>query len=80
MILNIIYIPFSAEENLDKTCERYRESPWLYAEDTAQLKAEAVMREISEKDNVILIGADTVVTLDKQIYGKPKKYSHLNSP
>ena len=36
------------------------------------------MREISEKENVILIGADTVVTLDKQIYGKPKEY--LNSP
>ena len=39
--LNMIYFPFSAEENLDKTCERYRETPWLYAEDTAQLKAEA---------------------------------------
>ena len=37
----MIYFPFSAEENLDKTCERYRETPWLYAEDTAQLKAEA---------------------------------------
>jgi len=61
---------------LDKSCERYRETPWLYAEDTAQLKAEAVMREISEKENVILIGADTVVTLDKQIYGKPKDNQH----
>ena len=74
----MVYFPFSAEENLDKSCERYRETPWLYAEDTAQLKAEAVMREISEKENLILIGADTVVTLDKQIYGKPKEY--LNSP
>ena len=74
----MVYFPFSAEENLDKSCERYRETPWLYAEDTAQLKAEAVMREISEKENVILIGTDTVVTLDKQIYGKPKEY--LNSP
>ena len=37
----MIYFPFSAEENLDKSCERYRETPWLYAEDTAQLKAEA---------------------------------------
>jgi len=74
--MNIEIIPSQAEENLDKSCERYRETPWLYAEDTAQLKAEAVMREISEKENVILIGADTVVTLDKQIYGKPKDNQH----
>ena len=44
----------------------------------SQKNPNAVMREISEKENVILIGADTVVTLDKQIYGKPKEY--LNSP
>ena len=31
------------------SAEKYRETPWLYAEDTALLKAEAVMREISEK-------------------------------
>jgi len=48
--MNIEIIPSLAEENLDKTAERYRETPWLYAEDTALLKAEAVMREISEKD------------------------------
>ena len=29
-----------------------------------------------QKDNVILIGADTVVTLDKEIYGKPKNNQH----
>ena len=74
--MTIEIIPSKAEENLDKNLPKYREKPWLYAEDTAVLKAEAVMKEITEQDNVILIGADTVVTLDKVIYGKPKNDQH----
>lgn len=71
---NIEIKPSNADENLDRQDAKYKSKPWLYAEDTALLKAEAAMKAINadEKDKVILIGADTVVTFNNEIYGKPK--------
>ena len=47
--LEIEVIPSQAEENLDRTLQKYREKPWLYAQDTAQLKAKGVMEAELEK-------------------------------
>lgn len=57
--LPIEVIPSCAEENLDKKSPRYEGKPWLYAQDTALLKAQTVMKEIKEQEkDVILIGKD----------------------
>lgn len=48
------------------------ESPKVIAETNAFLKAKAVYESITNKDDIIVIGADTVVALNSVIYGKPK--------
>ena len=48
------------------------ESPKTIAEQNAYLKAKAVYDSLENKENVIVIGADTVVALGDTIYGKPK--------
>ena len=42
--MDIEAFPSMAEENLDRNLPKYKERPWLYAEDTAMIKAEAVMK------------------------------------
>lgn len=75
--LNFEVIPATCEENLDKSS--YRDCPWKYAEDTAELKACNVvsrlkdMRDGNNEKPTIVIGADTVVTHDNIIYEKPQK-------
>ena len=56
---------------------QYQEKPWLYPEDIAQLKAEDIVKQVLKNggDNdqpIIVIGCDTVVTLNNKFYGKPK--------
>lgn len=46
-------------------------APELYVEELAMLKAAASAKTIEKKKNCIVIGADTVVTLDGEILGKP---------
>ena len=77
-------IPSIAEENLDKNDVKYAgENVWKYAVDTARLKAEEVFNRLAKteasnkdthilKDKFMVIGSDTIVTYDNQIYGKPK--------
>lgn len=48
------------------------ESPKQIAEANAYLKAKAVYDSLENKENIIVIGADTVVALGDTIYGKPK--------
>ena len=48
------------------------ESPKTIAEQNAYLKAKAVYDSLENKENIIVIGADTVVALGDTIYGKPK--------
>ena len=66
--------PSNAEENLDKA--NYKANPWKYAEDTAELKAKAIMEEINFQANAIVIGTDTIVTLNNEIFEKPKDKNH----
>ena len=48
------------------------ETPKAIAEKNAFFKAKAVYDSLENKENIIVIGADTVVALGNTIYGKPK--------
>lgn len=63
----------SFDENLDKA--EFRNKPWAYAEQTAKAKALEVFQSLkasSRPNQLLVIGADTVVTMDDVIYEKPK--------
>jgi len=71
-ILNQIGIKFkvmesNVNEEISEKC-----SPEKYVEILAERKAEAVFNNISEdEDEVIVIGADTIVVYNNEILGKP---------
>ena len=46
--------------------------PELYVQELALLKASATAKEVLHNKNAVIISADTIVTLDGQILGKPK--------
>lgn len=46
--------------------------PALYVQELALLKASATAKEVLLNKNAVIISADTIVTLDGQILGKPK--------
>ena len=46
--------------------------PELYVQELALLKASATAKEVLRNKNAVIISADTIVTLDGQILGKPK--------
>jgi septum formation protein len=48
-----------------------RESPSAYAERMARRKADQVARRYGNNDEVVVLGADTIVVLDTQLLGKP---------
>ena len=50
--------------------------PELYVQELALLKASATAKEVLRNKNAVIISADTIVTLDGQILGKPKM-THL---
>ena len=70
--LDVEIKPSNAEENLDK--KSYKGNPWQYAVDTSQLKVEDVFLKLSDTDDrlLVLVGADTVIAMDGDIYEKPK--------
>ena len=61
-----IIVSEADEDSVPKTL-----APDLYVEELAMLKAAASAKTIDKKNNCIVIGADTVVTLDGEILGKP---------
>ncbi len=50
--------------------------PTLYVQELALLKASAVAKELKGKKNAVIISADTIVTLNGEILGKPKDAEH----
>ena len=71
--LSFVVRPSHVEENLDKN--NYQGKPFDYTVDTAALKADDVYEKVtSEFPNgpLLVIGCDTVVTLENRIYEKPK--------
>ena len=67
-LLNLIGIPHEVRPaNIDETV-RPRESPRHFAERLAREKASAVA---TRDPNLITIGADTIVVINKKILGKP---------
>lgn len=71
--LKLEIVPSTAEENLDLSL--YEGRPWAYTEETAKLKAKEVFERLGEnKDDqreLVVVGADTVVTCENVIRGKP---------
>ncbi|XP_078053538.1 dTTP/UTP pyrophosphatase [Augochlora pura] len=73
-LLNTEIVPSSYDENLDKsTYTNYGK----YVEDIAKYKVLEVYNRLKEdpKPPTLIIGADTMVTMDNIIYGKPKDKS-----
>ena len=76
-------VPSKAEENLDKAA--YADRPWQFAEDTADLKAKEVFQRLREDGNdekkkrLLVIGADTVISFEGRIIGKPKSEEDAES-
>jgi len=69
--LNFRIVPSNFEENLDKSSFNH---PSAYVKENAKQKAIDVWRRLSgDKDNEpdLIIGADTIVTMDNKIYEKP---------
>ena len=71
-LLKTLNIPFEVksmhiEEKIDENKNHYEECKRL-----AYDKAKAVFDNTS--DDVIVIGSDTIVSMNKKIYGKPKDY------
>ncbi|TRY70929.1 hypothetical protein TCAL_11380 [Tigriopus californicus] len=66
--------PSTAEENLDPA--RYADRPGGFATDTAGLKAREVAQRLEPSTPTLIIGSDTVVTLDNRLFGKPRDAEH----
>lgn len=62
-------VPSTAEENLDRT--KFGHAPWDFAIQTARLKADEVFERVKQESDVV-IGADTVISKDGRIFGKPE--------
>ncbi|KAK6172583.1 hypothetical protein SNE40_016210 [Patella caerulea] len=64
-------IPSTFEENLDKSQFSH---PSEYVKETARLKTLEVAKRLKNDERVpdLIVGADTVVAMDKNIYEKPK--------
>lgn len=71
--LNFEIIVSDFAEDLDLSS--YRDNLSQYVIDTAEQKCRLVLNQIKladhEKTNVIIIGADTMCSLNNQVYGKP---------
>ena len=63
-------IPSTAEENLDRTLPVYKENPWKFAEDTAQLKAEEVFERLQKENGEL-------TTMENSW---PKKLNEMSMP
>ena len=61
-------IPSNIEEKLDSNNNHYKECM-----KTSKAKASEVFNKI--KDDVMVIGSDTIVSFNHKIYGKPKNYN-----
>ncbi len=73
-LMEMFNIPF--EIIVKNTNEKLNNSKDCYNQcmDIAEEKAKTVFNEITE-DDIIVIGSDTVVIYDNEIYGKPKNLS-----
>lgn len=69
--LKVEVIPSTFEENLDKS---KFEHPWDYVKENAAMKALITAKSLLHDKQLpfLVIGADTVVTLDDVIYEKPR--------
>lgn len=56
--------------NFEEPWDRAKD-PEVFARESAQGKAEDVLSTFEDRKDLIVIGADTVVAMDKVIYGKP---------
>lgn len=62
--------------NVCELDESSQKIPQDIAKINAELKAEKVYNEVRLKSDEIIIAADTVVWLDKELFGKPKNLEH----
>lgn len=66
-----LQIPFEIiTSNIDEISSEI--APGKFASDIASQKGMAVFNSLKDSNNIFLVSSDTVVSLDGQIYGKPK--------
>jgi len=71
-LLEQLGLTFSvAEQNIDES-QHTGETPGLYVQRMAREKADSALRIHRQRENCVVIGADTIVVLNEVVMGKPR--------
>lgn len=77
-LIGHLQIPFTIQ-TADIDEKSHHQDPELYAQDIALQKGEAIVRTLARSENFFVVSADTVVSLNGQIFGKPQNEEEARS-